>query len=85
MAVLEGHQIGGLCQFIVADGSGWVQQWGGQIQEIRQADVVRIPPGQKHWHGATATTGMTHIAIQENLDGKSAEWMEKVSDEQYRK
>ena len=85
MAVPEGHQIGGLCQFIVADGSGWVQQWGGQIQEIRQGDVVRIPPGQKHWHGATATTGMTHIAIQENLDGKSAVWMEKVSDEQYRK
>lgn len=68
---------------IVTAGSGWVQQWGGQIQEIRQGDVVRIPPGLKHWHGATATTGMTHIAIQEQLDGKSAEWMEKVSDEQY--
>jgi quercetin dioxygenase-like cupin family protein len=70
---------------IVTAGSGWVQQWGGQIQEIRQGDVVRIPPGQKHWHGATATTGMTHIAIQEHLDGKTAEWMEKVSDEQYRR
>lgn len=68
---------------IVTAGSGWVQQWGGQIQEIRQGDVVRIPPGLKHWHGATPTTGMTHIAIQEHLDGKTAEWMEKVSDEQY--
>ncbi len=70
---------------IVTAGSGWVQQWGGQIQEIRQGDVVRIPSGQKHWHGATATTGMTHIAIQEHLDGKTADWMEKVSDEQYRR
>jgi quercetin dioxygenase-like cupin family protein len=68
---------------IVTAGTGWIQQWGGQIQEIRQGDVVWIPPGQKHWHGATATTGMTHIAIQENLDGKAVEWMEKVSDEQY--
>jgi quercetin dioxygenase-like cupin family protein len=70
---------------IVTAGSGWVQQWGGQIEEIRQGDVVRIPPGQKHWHGATATSGMTHIAIQEHLDGKTADWMEKVSDEQYRR
>ena len=70
---------------IVTAGSGWAQQWGGQIEEIRQGDVVRIPPGQKHWHGATATTGMTHIAIQEHLDGKAVEWMEKVSDEQYRR
>jgi quercetin dioxygenase-like cupin family protein len=70
---------------IVTAGSGWVQQWGGQTEEIRQGDVVRIPPGQKHWHGATATTGMTHIAIQEQLDGKSVDWMEKVSDEQYRR
>jgi quercetin dioxygenase-like cupin family protein len=69
---------------IVIGGSGWVQQWGGQIQEIRQGDVVWIPPGQKHWHGATPTTAMTHIAIQEQLDGKGVEWMEKVSDEQYR-
>jgi quercetin dioxygenase-like cupin family protein len=68
---------------IVTAGAGWIQQWGGQIQEIRQGDVVWIPPGQKHWHGATATTSMTHIAIQENLDGKAVEWMEKVSDEQY--
>jgi quercetin dioxygenase-like cupin family protein len=70
---------------IVTAGTGWVQQWSGQIEEIRPGDVVRIPPGQKHWHGATATTGMTHIAIQERLDGKTADWMEKVSDEQYRK
>ena len=68
---------------IVTAGCGWVEQWGGAIEEIRQGDVVRIPRGQKHWHGATATTAMTHIAIQEQLDGKTAEWMEKVSDEQY--
>jgi quercetin dioxygenase-like cupin family protein len=70
---------------IVTVGSGWIQQWGGQIAEIRQGDIVWIPPALKHWHGATATTAMTHIAIQENLDGKAAEWMEKVSDEQYRR
>jgi len=68
---------------IVTAGSGRVQQWGGQIQDIRQGDVVWIPPGVKHWHGATATTAMTHIAIQEYLDGKAVDWMEKVSDEQY--
>jgi 4-carboxymuconolactone decarboxylase len=69
---------------IVTSGSGWVQQWGGQIQEIHQGDVVSIPPGQKHWHGATASSSMTHIAMQENVDGKTVEWLEKVSDEQYR-
>jgi len=68
---------------IVTGGAGWVQQWGGPIQDIRPGDVVRIPPGQKHWHGATATTGMTHIAIQEHLDGKTVDWMEMVSDVQY--
>jgi 4-carboxymuconolactone decarboxylase len=68
---------------IVTAGAGWVQQWGGQVQEIHQGDVVWIPPGQKHWHGATATSGMTHIAVQEHLDGKVVDWMEKVSDEQY--
>jgi 4-carboxymuconolactone decarboxylase len=68
---------------IVTDGTGWIQQWGGPIQEIRQGDVVWIPPGVKHWHGAAPTTAMTHIAIQEQLDGKAVEWMEKVSDEQY--
>lgn len=76
------HPLGQI--LIVRAGSRWVQQSGGQIEEIRQGDIVRIPPGQKHWHGATATTGMTHIAIQENVDGKTADWMEKVSDEQYR-
>jgi quercetin dioxygenase-like cupin family protein len=77
------HPLGQI--LIVTAGSGWVQQWGGQIEEIRQGDVVWIPPGQKHWHGATATTAMTHIAIVEQLDGKTADWMEKVSDEQYRR
>ena len=69
---------------IVTAGRGWVQQWGGQVEEIRQGDVVLIPPGVKHWHGATANTSVTHIAIQESLNGKTVEWMEKVSDEQYR-
>ena len=68
---------------IVTAGSGWVQGWEGKIEVIRQGDVVWIRPGQKHWHGATATTRMTHIAIQEQLDGKVVEWLEKVSDEQY--
>jgi quercetin dioxygenase-like cupin family protein len=68
---------------IVTAGSGLVQQWGGRIQGINPGDVVRIPPGQKHWHGATATTAMTHIAIQEQVNGKVVEWMEKVSDAQY--
>ncbi len=68
---------------IVTSGTGWVQQWGHPVQEIREGDVVRIPPGQKHWHGATATTRMTHIALHEHLDGKVVEWMEKVTDEQY--
>ena len=68
---------------IVTAGTGWVQQWGGPIEEIRQGDLVRIPPGLKHWHGAAATTRMTHIALQEQRDDKAADWMEKVSDEQY--
>jgi quercetin dioxygenase-like cupin family protein len=69
---------------IVTSGCGWAQRWGGPVEEIRPGDVVWFPPGEKHWHGATATTAMTHIAIQEQLDGKSADWMEEVSDEQYR-
>jgi quercetin dioxygenase-like cupin family protein len=69
---------------IVTAGAGLVQHWGGHAQEIRPGDVVWIPPGVKHWHGATATTGMTHIAVSESQDGKSVEWMEKVTDEQYR-
>jgi len=68
---------------IVTAGAGLVQQWDGPIQEIKQGDTVWIPAGVKHWHGATATTGMTHIAIAETLEGKVVEWMEKVSDEQY--
>jgi quercetin dioxygenase-like cupin family protein len=69
---------------IVTSGCGWAQRWGGPVEEIRPGDVVWFPPGEKHWHGATATTAMTHIAIQEQLDGKTADWMEEVSDEQYR-
>ncbi len=68
---------------LVTAGCGWVQRWGGPVEEIRPGDVVSIPPGEKHWHGATATTAMIHIAIQEYLDGRAADWMEKVSDEQY--
>jgi quercetin dioxygenase-like cupin family protein len=68
---------------IVTSGSGRVQRWGDPIEEIRQGDVVSIAPGEKHWHGAAPTTAMTHIAIQEQLDGKVVEWMEKVSDEHY--
>ena len=68
---------------IVTAGCGRVQLWGGPIEEIRPGDVVWIPPGEKHWHGAASTTAMTHIAIQEQLEGKAVEWMEQVSDEQY--
>jgi quercetin dioxygenase-like cupin family protein len=68
---------------IVTAGSGLVQRWGSPIEEIHPGDVVWIPPGEKHWHGASPTTAMTHIAIQERLNGKNVEWMEKVSDEQY--
>jgi quercetin dioxygenase-like cupin family protein len=68
---------------IVTAGCGRVQRWSGPIGEIRPGDVVSILPGEKHWHGAAPTTAMTHIAIQEYLDGKAADWMEKVSDEQY--
>ena len=69
---------------IVTAGQGWLQHWGGPIEEIQPGDVIWIPPGVKHWHGATPTTAMTHIAIVERLDGKTTDWMEKVSDEQYR-
>ncbi len=68
---------------IVTAGLGWVQREGGEVTEIRPGDVVWIPPGEKHWHGATATTAMTHIAIQEALDGKAVEWLEHVSDADY--
>ncbi|MBZ0295075.1 MAG: cupin domain-containing protein [Anaerolineae bacterium] len=68
---------------IITAGCGRVQRWDGPIEELRPGDVVWIPPGEKHWHGAAPTTAMTHIAIVEKLDGKSADWMEQVSDEQY--
>jgi quercetin dioxygenase-like cupin family protein len=68
---------------IVTSGCGWAQREGGPIETIRPGDVVWFPPHEKHWHGATPTTAMTHIAIQESLDGKAVDWMEKVSDEQY--
>jgi quercetin dioxygenase-like cupin family protein len=68
---------------IVTDGCGRVQRWGGPLEEIRPGDVVWISPGEKHWHGAASTTAMTHLSIVEQLDGKTADWMEKVSDEQY--
>jgi quercetin dioxygenase-like cupin family protein len=68
---------------IVTAGCGLVQRWEGPIEETRPGDVIWFPPGNKHWHGAAATAAMTHIAIVEQLDGKTAEWLEKVSDEQY--
>jgi quercetin dioxygenase-like cupin family protein len=70
---------------IVTAGYGWVQRDGGPIEDVRPGDVVWFPPGEKHWHGASPTTAMTHVAIQEGLDGKVVEWMEKVSDEQYKR
>jgi quercetin dioxygenase-like cupin family protein len=70
---------------IVTAGLGWVQREGGPIEEIRPGDVVWFPPGLKHWHGGSPSTAMTHIAIQESLNGKNVDWLEKVSDEQYRR
>lgn len=75
------HPLGQI--LIVTAGCGLTQRWGGQIEEIRPGDVVWVPPGEKHWHGAAATTSMTHIAIQEQLEAKAVDWMEKVTDEQY--
>lgn len=69
---------------IVTAGCGLAQREGGPVEEIRHGDVIWFAPGEKHWHGATATTAMTHIAIQEKLDGKVVEWLEHVTDEQYR-
>ena len=68
---------------IVTVGTGWTQEWGGPVTEIREGDVVWCPPGIKHWHGASPTEGMTHIALTGTVDGKNVEWMEKVNDEQY--
>jgi quercetin dioxygenase-like cupin family protein len=70
---------------LVTSGLGWVQRVGGEVEEIRSGDVVWFEPGEKHWHGATAKTGMTHIAIQERFDGKTVDWMEHVTDEEYLK
>jgi quercetin dioxygenase-like cupin family protein len=75
------HPLGQI--LIVTAGAGRAQRWGGAIEEIHPGDVVWIAPGEKHWHGAAPTTAMTHIAVQEQLDGKLVDWMEKVSDEQY--
>lgn len=75
------HPLGQI--LIVTSGVGRAQRAGGPVEEIRAGDVVWFPPGEKHWHGAAPTTAMTHIAIQEQLDGKTVDWMEKVSDEHY--
>ena len=72
-------------RLIITAGLGWVQREGGPIEEVRPGDVVWFPPGLKHWHGASPATAMTHIAIQESVDGKNVDRMEKVSDAQYRK
>ena len=69
---------------VVIAGCGMAQRWGGPIEEIRPGDVISFAPGEKHWHGATPTTALTHIAIQERLDGRTVDWMEKVTDEQYK-
>ena len=70
---------------VVTAGLGWAQREGGPVEEIRPGDVVWFAAGEKHWHGATPATAVTHLAIVENLDGKNTDWMEKVSDEQYRR
>jgi len=75
------HPLGQI--LIVTDGVGWIQQWGGPVQVIRKGDVVWTPPGIKHWHGATPTTTMTHIAVQESLNGVAVNWLEQVTNEQY--
>jgi quercetin dioxygenase-like cupin family protein len=75
------HPVGQI--LVVTAGIGRVQQWGGAMQEIREGDVVWTPPDVKHWHGATPTSAMTHMALVEQLDGKSATWMEKITDAQY--
>ena len=69
---------------IITAGRGWAQREGGPVEEIGPGDIIWFPPGEKHWHGATATTAMSHLAIQEKLNGKAVNWLEKVTDEQYR-
>jgi quercetin dioxygenase-like cupin family protein len=68
---------------VVTAGFGRAQRWGGPVEEIRPGDVIWFAPGEKHWHGASPTTAITHLAIQERLDGKQVDWLEQVSDEQY--
>lgn len=68
---------------VVTSGLGRVQRWGGPIEEIRPGDVIWFAPGEKHWHGASGSTAMTHLAVQEKLNGKAVEWLEQVSDDQY--
>ncbi|MBD0413927.1 (R)-mandelonitrile lyase [Oryzicola mucosus] len=68
----------------VLSGAGWAQTWDGPVEDIKAGDTIWFAPGEKHWHGATATTAMTHIAIQEAKDGKAVDWLEQVSDEQYK-
>ena len=75
------HPLGQI--LIVAEGVGWIQEWGDPVQVIRRGDVIRIPAGVKHWHGATPTTAMTHIAVQESLNGAAVNWLEPVTKEQY--
>lgn len=75
------HPLGQI--LVITAGCGWTQCEGGPIEVIRAGDVIWCPPGHRHWHGATPTTAMTHIAVQEHLDGKAVEWMEHVTDEQY--
>ena len=70
---------------IVTAGSGWAQREGGPVEEIRAGDVVWFPPGERHWHGATAATAMSHIALQERLDGETVKWLDHVTEEQYRR
>ncbi len=70
---------------IVTAGCGWAQRAGGPVEEIRAGDVVWFPPGERHWHGATATTAMSHIALQERLDGETVKWLDHVTEEQYRR
>jgi quercetin dioxygenase-like cupin family protein len=69
---------------IITTGCGWVQREGGKVEVVRPGDVIWFEPEEKHWHGATSTTGMTHIAIQENLNGKVVDWLEKVTEEEYK-
>lgn len=75
------HPVGQM--LVVVSGCGWVQSWGGPKEVVRAGDVVWFEPGEKHWHGATATTAMSHVAIVEHADGKTADWMEHVTDEQF--